>query len=316
MDARCRPSARSQLVRSRRCLLPGRSRYPWSAVRLAIRLPVPSDPPPDARIVSRLVESRILDEQSDAVNPCFSRDSTLLRIRNLTRLDPEPELLAATIALRGPHAFLAALVVSLAATVVLVIRGSSSTARSSATSRALSEPLSTFEERRAAPSSRRIRDVEPRARGAREQLRDLPCPAPGAARRDRARTKSHPLAREFHPRIGRDSGRCGRSRDELDPAAGRGCRRRPPGRGREKVDDYAARRGRRRAPAPPPRSDRTCPQLPRRLPPRARGTWRGRTLAIATSAVRDAENGDAFLGEIEWSYGFTTRLLEGARRRR
>jgi exopolyphosphatase/guanosine-5'-triphosphate,3'-diphosphate pyrophosphatase len=37
-----------------------------------------------------------------------------------------------------------------------------------------------------------------------------------------------------------------------------------------------------------------------------------RTLAIATSAVRDAENGEAFLGEVEWSYGFTTRLLEGA----
>ncbi len=36
-----------------------------------------------------------------------------------------------------------------------------------------------------------------------------------------------------------------------------------------------------------------------------------RTLAIATSAVRDAENGEAFLGEIEWSYGFTTRLLHG-----
>jgi exopolyphosphatase/guanosine-5'-triphosphate,3'-diphosphate pyrophosphatase len=36
-----------------------------------------------------------------------------------------------------------------------------------------------------------------------------------------------------------------------------------------------------------------------------------RTLAIATSAVRDAENGDAFLGEIEWSYGFVTRLLTG-----
>ena len=34
-----------------------------------------------------------------------------------------------------------------------------------------------------------------------------------------------------------------------------------------------------------------------------------RTLAIATSAVRDAENGEAFLGEIEWSYGFATRLL-------
>jgi exopolyphosphatase/guanosine-5'-triphosphate,3'-diphosphate pyrophosphatase len=37
-----------------------------------------------------------------------------------------------------------------------------------------------------------------------------------------------------------------------------------------------------------------------------------RTLAVATSAVRDAENGDAFLGEIEWSYGFTTRVLDGA----
>ena len=36
-----------------------------------------------------------------------------------------------------------------------------------------------------------------------------------------------------------------------------------------------------------------------------------RTLCIATSAVRDAENGEAFLGEIEWSYGFTTRLLTG-----
>jgi exopolyphosphatase / guanosine-5'-triphosphate,3'-diphosphate pyrophosphatase len=36
-----------------------------------------------------------------------------------------------------------------------------------------------------------------------------------------------------------------------------------------------------------------------------------RTLAVATSAVRDAENGEAFLGEIEWSYGFCTRLLSG-----
>jgi len=35
------------------------------------------------------------------------------------------------------------------------------------------------------------------------------------------------------------------------------------------------------------------------------------TLAIATSAMRDAENGEAFLGEIEWSYGFRTRLLSG-----
>jgi exopolyphosphatase/guanosine-5'-triphosphate,3'-diphosphate pyrophosphatase len=42
----------------------------------------------------------------------------------------------------------------------------------------------------------------------------------------------------------------------------------------------------------------------------ARGATR--TLAIATSAVRDAENGEAFLGEIEWSFGFETRLLDGA----
>jgi exopolyphosphatase/guanosine-5'-triphosphate,3'-diphosphate pyrophosphatase len=36
-----------------------------------------------------------------------------------------------------------------------------------------------------------------------------------------------------------------------------------------------------------------------------------RTLAIGTSAIRDAENGEAFLGEIEWSYGFATQLLDG-----
>jgi exopolyphosphatase/guanosine-5'-triphosphate,3'-diphosphate pyrophosphatase len=36
-----------------------------------------------------------------------------------------------------------------------------------------------------------------------------------------------------------------------------------------------------------------------------------RTLAVATSALRDAENGEAFLGEVEWSYGFDTRLLSG-----
>jgi exopolyphosphatase / guanosine-5'-triphosphate,3'-diphosphate pyrophosphatase len=35
------------------------------------------------------------------------------------------------------------------------------------------------------------------------------------------------------------------------------------------------------------------------------------TLAFATSAVRDADNGEAFLGEVEWSYGFQTRLLSG-----
>jgi exopolyphosphatase/guanosine-5'-triphosphate,3'-diphosphate pyrophosphatase len=36
-----------------------------------------------------------------------------------------------------------------------------------------------------------------------------------------------------------------------------------------------------------------------------------RVLAIGTSAIRDADNGEAFLGEVEWSYGFTTRLLTG-----
>jgi exopolyphosphatase / guanosine-5'-triphosphate,3'-diphosphate pyrophosphatase len=36
-----------------------------------------------------------------------------------------------------------------------------------------------------------------------------------------------------------------------------------------------------------------------------------RILLVATSAVREAENGEAFLGEIEWSYGFRTRLLSG-----
>jgi exopolyphosphatase/guanosine-5'-triphosphate,3'-diphosphate pyrophosphatase len=36
-----------------------------------------------------------------------------------------------------------------------------------------------------------------------------------------------------------------------------------------------------------------------------------RVLAVGTSAIRDAENGEAFLGEIEWSYGFVTRLLSG-----
>ena len=36
-----------------------------------------------------------------------------------------------------------------------------------------------------------------------------------------------------------------------------------------------------------------------------------RVLAIGTSAIRDADNGEAFLGEIEWSYGFATRVLSG-----
>ena len=38
-----------------------------------------------------------------------------------------------------------------------------------------------------------------------------------------------------------------------------------------------------------------------------------RVLAVATSAVRDADNGEAFLGEVEWSYGFTTQASERRR---
>ena len=41
-----------------------------------------------------------------------------------------------------------------------------------------------------------------------------------------------------------------------------------------------------------------------------------RVLCVATSAVRDAENGEAFLGEIEWSYGFATQLLTGEKEAR
>jgi exopolyphosphatase/guanosine-5'-triphosphate,3'-diphosphate pyrophosphatase len=44
---------------------------------------------------------------------------------------------------------------------------------------------------------------------------------------------------------------------------------------------------------------------------RAEALGAERTLLVATSAVRDAENGEAFLGEIEWSYGFDTELLSG-----
>jgi exopolyphosphatase/guanosine-5'-triphosphate,3'-diphosphate pyrophosphatase len=36
-----------------------------------------------------------------------------------------------------------------------------------------------------------------------------------------------------------------------------------------------------------------------------------RVLAVGTSAIRDAENGEAFLGEVEWSYGFTTHVASG-----
>ena len=98
---------------------------------------------------------------------------------------------------------------------------------------------------------------------------------------------------------------------EHDAPARRGRRRRPRRRGLQAHDDHPARRGRRRAPPAPPAADRARPQLPLRLPPRIEALGAERALLVATSAVRDAENGEAFLGEVEWSYGFTTRLLTG-----
>jgi exopolyphosphatase/guanosine-5'-triphosphate,3'-diphosphate pyrophosphatase len=43
----------------------------------------------------------------------------------------------------------------------------------------------------------------------------------------------------------------------------------------------------------------------------AAGAGATRTLAVATSAVRDARNGGAFLAEVERRHGFETRLLSG-----
>ena len=43
----------------------------------------------------------------------------------------------------------------------------------------------------------------------------------------------------------------------------------------------------------------------------ARALGADRVLAVATSAVRDASNGKAFLGDLGLRYGWTTRLLDG-----
>ena len=61
------------------------------------------------------------------------------------------------------------------------------------------------------------------------------------------------------------------------------------------------------SPSPSPASGTASPSTGRS----SKSLGAERTLCIATSSVRDAENGEAFLGEIEWSYGFTTRLLAG-----
>ena len=76
-------------------------------------------------------------------------------------------------------------------------------------------------------------------------------------------------------------------------------------------DDHTARRGRRSRhqllPLPIARVRNCLSDYRREL----ESLGAERALLVATSAVRDAENGEAFLGEIEWSYGFTTRLLSG-----
>ena len=105
-----------------------------------------------------------------------------------------------------------------------------------------------------------------------------------------------------------------RPRHEHDPPARRRRRRRSASRevcGARR--DHAARRGRRRRRRILlPAAGRPRAQRARRLPARiAESLGAERTLLVATSAVRDAENGEAFLGEIEWSYGFATRLLSG-----
>ena len=61
------------------------------------------------------------------------------------------------------------------------------------------------------------------------------------------------------------------------------------------------------APAP----DRARSERAHGLPAGGGAPRRGTDALVATSAVRDAENGEAFLGEVEWSYGFTTQLLAG-----
>ena len=72
-----------------------------------------------------------------------------------------------------------------------------------------------------------------------------------------------------------------------------------------------ARRGRRPAAPSASAPDRARAELPLGLPAPDRGARRGTDARRGTSAMRDAENGEAFLGEVEWSYGFTTRLLTG-----
>jgi exopolyphosphatase/guanosine-5'-triphosphate,3'-diphosphate pyrophosphatase len=66
-------------------------------------------------------------------------------------------------------------------------------------------------------------------------------------------------------------------------------------------------RGRRLFPAPIARTRGVLDDFKRR----AEELGAERVLLVATSAVRDATNGEAFLAELASSYGFATRLLSG-----
>jgi exopolyphosphatase/guanosine-5'-triphosphate,3'-diphosphate pyrophosphatase len=66
-------------------------------------------------------------------------------------------------------------------------------------------------------------------------------------------------------------------------------------------------RGRRLLPGPIARARRVLDDFTRR----AEELGAERVLLVATSAVRDAANGEAFLAELASNYGFATRLLSG-----
>ena len=77
-------------------------------------------------------------------------------------------------------------------------------------------------------------------------------------------------------------------------------------------DRDAARRGRRRVAAAAAGGDRArASRCSRDYRDESSALGAERTLAVATSAVRDAENGAEFLAEVERRFGFATRVLSG-----
>ena len=209
-------------------------------------------------------------------------------------------------------AFLLGLALSLVGIVFVSVRGVSLWRQGKRTGRAITSELSLFEER-SARTEQLLGDadrVEPGTPGRARASPPLPRAAAGAAWLARGRTApdslaarvpADPMTRVAAVDLGTNSTRLlvadvdGGSVEEVV----------------RRARDHAARRGRRPRRRLLPVPDRPRPQRARRLPARARGARRRADARVATSAVRDAENGEAFLGEIEWSYGFTTRLLSG-----